>query len=505
MTDSRPEADSTPSKPRGLWSLMGTPAEPSSAPVDEKTDASASHEQPKAATSADAESSPAKQRGLWGMMGKAPVADHPGSASTPVDDADQEAESTSPPAAEQPGGRRGLFAMMQQADEETTDSEDMPDLESMLLNDEAVAAIREQLQQESRRSLPPLPDEPDEVELDESPEADEPSEPRELIDLRELEPPRYRAALLQAIRHSWTSLGCGLGAILLSLLTLLPHSLAGIPASVLGFAGIICGYLAVTGPGRRDLSSRLRATSLAGMLLGTIGIFLGPLLFAGLGRSLREPTGPETTRQNLTRIGQGLDEYYKKNDAYPIGGTFARDDAGEIRGQHGWMTFLLPFVGEAELYQQIDQTKPYDHPVNRNAMGRNVSVYFAAGGDRSRIGDGYAVAHFAGVGGEIDDANGLAHLGIFERDAAVKRDEITDGLSNTLIVGELGKAYPPWGDPENWHKIGNGLNKDPSGFGSVSGQGAMFLLADGSVKIFSNKTDLGLLKKMSTRDGKDDR
>lgn len=504
MTDSRPEADSTPSKPRGLWSLMGTPAEPSSAPVDEKADATASHQQPKAATSEDADSSAPRQRGLWGMMGKPPVADGPGSASTPIDEADSKDESTSPPVAEQPGGRRGLFAMMQHADEETVDAEEMPDLESMLLNDEAVAAIREQLQQETRRSLPPLPDVPEE-EVDESLETDEPSEPRELIDLRELEPPRYRAALLQAIRHSWTSLGCGLGAILLSMLAILPYSLAGIPASVLGFTGIICGYLALSGPGRLDLPSRLRATSLAGMLLGTIGIFLGPLLFAGLGRSLREPTGPETTRQNLTRIGQGLDEYYKKNDAYPIGGTFARDDAGEIRGQHGWMTFLLPFVGEAELYQQIDQTKAYNHPVNRNAMGRNVSVYFAAGGDRSRIGDGYAVAHFAGVGGEVDDANGLAHLGIFERDAAVKRDEITDGSSNTLIVGELGKAYPPWGDPENWQKIGNGLNKDKSGFGSASGQGAMFLLADGSVKIFSNKTDVGLLKKMTTRDGKDDR
>jgi hypothetical protein len=347
----------------------------------------------------------------------------------------------------------------------------------------------------------------DDTGLDEADEMDGADDSRlssvamELIDPNDLEPERYRLAARQARRQGWLALVCGLAAVAASALSLWPTFLATLPATSLGFIAIITGYMALTGAGRRDLGRATRGILILGMLLGTAGIFLGPLLFAGIGRSLRETTGEQLTRRHLQHIGEGLDHHYAQHGGYPIGGTFGRDETGVIRGQHGWMTFLLPFVGEAELYRQIDQSKPFDDAVNRDLMGRNVTVYFAAGGDRSRIGQGFAVSHFAGLGGEIDDANGLSHIGIFERDVAVKREEITDGLSNTLIVGELAGLYPPWGEPENWRRIGRGLNRDVNGFGSYEGHGAMFLLADGSVKFFNNKTDPKLLEKMSTRDG----
>ena len=313
--------------------------------------------------------------------------------------------------------------------------------------------------------------------------------------------PRSLIAANKANKQGWIGFGSGIAAVAASTLSLWPNFMASLPATVLGFGAIISSYVALTGSGRRDMSGKTRVISLAGMLLGTAGIFLGPLLFSTLGRNLRESTGLQGTRRHLQQIGEGLDRHYTEHEGYPIGGRFARNEAGVIRGEHGWMTFLLPFVGESDLYREIDLTKPYDDPVNRNVMGRNVSVYFAAGGDKSRIGQGYSVSHFAGLGGEIDEADHLSHVGIFERDVAVKRDEITDGLSNTLIVGELAGTYPPWGDPENWRTIGRGLNKDLNGFGSYSGNGSMFLLGDGSVKFFSNKTDPKLLERMSTRDG----
>jgi hypothetical protein len=167
------------------------------------------------------------------------------------------------------------------------------------------------------------------------------------------------------------------------------------------------------------------------------------------------------------------------------------------------MTFLLPYIGETELYQKIDQTKPFDHQVNLSPLSQDVSQFFAQGADQSKVAKGLAAAHFAGVGGEINEGGRVAYLGIFERDVAVKRDEITDGLANTLIVGEVGGAFPAWGEPENWREIGRGLNKGHNGFGSADGNGAVFLLGDGSVKYLNNKTDPKLLVKMSTRNGAD--
>ena len=442
-----------------------------------------------------------KQRGLWGMMGQPPVVAVPPSASGTSGTAESDRQiveqdrgpgrsfTESEDTLERAEPRRGLFALMQVANERPA-----KEIDDLPLLDEIPG------QTDEPGNTGPLDDPLDDV----SPAVTDSSRPDLAlapIDLEELEPPKYRVAAMNSRKQARASFVCGLAATLASALSLLPNVLAGVPATATGFVAIILGYLAITGPGRRELSRTAQAVSIFGMVLGTAGIFLGPLLFASIGRTFREATGQQVTIQHLTQIGDALDRHYQEHDGYPIGGTFARNDEGVIQGQHGWMTFLLPYVGEASLYQEVDQSKPFDDPVNRNSMGRNVTVYFAAGGDRSRIGQGFAVAHFAGVGGEIDDANRLSHLGIFERDVAIKREEITDGLSNTLIVGELAGTYPPWGDPENWRKIGRGLNRDINGFGNYNGVGAIFLLADGTVKFFNNKTDPGLLERMTTRDG----
>jgi hypothetical protein len=508
MTDSQPDSDPTPPKPRGLWSLMGASAEPVADPTDSAlpadTEAEIPAQEPPAEVSDVPEAAPPKQRGLWGIMGKAsPDASAPAQPDPQPDTEPKTPEieswSNGPPA------RRSLFEVMPRAAHQTSGESGARINRvsiSGMFNDDSTAEEQDQEEIEMELVNPPDEDPEEEEEVEPIPEVvlTRP-EPMEIIDLDQLESPRHRLIESQANKQVRIGAACGIAALVASFLSLLPNVFAGLPAPALGFTAIIAGFLVLTGPARRHLASRSRVLSIVGMLCGTVGIFLGPLLISGLGRTLREPKGEELTRAHLKEIRDGLDLHYKQHDAYPIGGTYLRTEAGKIRGQHGWMTFLLPFVKEAELYQRIDQAKPFDDPVNRNAMGTNVNIYFAAGGDRSRNGDGFAIAHYAGVGGEINEGNRLAHLGIFERDTAVKRNEVTDGLSNTLIIGELAGSYPPWGDPENWRKVGRGLNKDKDGFGSQSGQGSMFLLGDGTVKLFPNKTDPKLLEQMSTRDG----
>lgn len=452
-------------------------------------------------------SDPPRQRGLWGMMGQAPeaidaaVAATSASTEAVAEESRPELERSAPPSSTRDSRasapaepRRGLFALMHGATEETAEvtgqaepgADNVEDIDSSS-NIESSDVEPDHADNEDRGSELDFSNRPDPSPL--------------ALDVEELGQVKYRTAAINGRRQAKASFYLGLLAVSASALSLMPNVLLGLPATAAGFTAIILGYLAITGPGRREMSGAAQAFPIFGMLLGTAGIFLGPLLFANIGRTLREGTGQQATIQHLTQIGDGLDQHYQKHDGYPIGGTFARNAAGGIQGQHGWMTFLLPFVGEAELYQEVDQSKPFDDLLNRKPMGRNVTVYLAAGGDRSRVGQGYGATHFAGVGGEINESNRLSHLGIFERDVAVKRDEITDGLSNTLIVGELAGAYPPWGSPENWRKTGRGLNRDPDGFGSHNKNGASFLLADGVVKFFNNNTDPKLLEKMATRDG----
>ena len=516
MTDSTPDADSPSPRRRGLWAVMGQPASPAEAMAGEvPVETEARGESPVAPVAqppvedqipdeATPGATPAGRRGLWSVMGQVTAepraeAVAPTSAVLPaaVDDnadATQSDEPLAPVAAP-----RGLFSLMQRA----ANVESQPDAEALAASDASPphSALRAAHSDEGPLTLTLSPQSRGEGTGVEAAELLAPQFSLGLIDPDDLEPSRYLKDATRAVRRSWIGLGCGVAAVATSALAMLPQVWIGFLPSELGFAAIIMGYLTLTGAAAREMPNSTRATSIGGMLLGTVGIFLGPLFFTGLGRDLREATGQQATGKHLLEIGGGLNRHHEQHAAFPVGGVFTRDAAGVVKGQHGWMTFLLPFICEQELHRQIDLGKSYDDPANRAAMTRDVTAYFAAGGDRAKIVQGYAVSHFAGVGGEIDDAQGLAHVGIFQRDEAVKRDEVTDGLSNTLIVGELPGSFPPWGDPENWRMIGRGINKDANGFGNATRTGATFLLADGTVKFFSNKTDPKLLRKLSTRDG----
>lgn len=309
-----------------------------------------------------------------------------------------------------------------------------------------------------------------------------------------------KAARKQSV---FSPLTCGFLAVALSTLATRPEIWMSIPASILGFAAIVLGYLKLSAPDRVSQPAIANWATIAGVLAGFLGIFLGPLFFSEMGRNWRDANGEEFTRRHLITMGQGLERYHNQYGTFPAGGTFSPNDAGTLQGMHGWMTFLLPFIGEQSLFQAIDQSKPFDSPANRESMGTEVLTYYAAGGDRSKLGQGYAVAHFAGVGGEIDSAEGTSPAGLFDRNSAVRREDVRDGLSNTLAAGELAGNFPPWGDPENWRTIGQGLNRDINGFGNAKGTGALFLFADGRVRFLGNKTDPKVLQQLSTRSGQD--
>jgi hypothetical protein len=90
---------------------------------------------------------------------------------------------------------------------------------------------------------------------------------------------------------------------------------------------------------------------------------------------------------------------------------------------------------------------------------------------------------------------------LFGVNSKVTRKDVTDGQANTLAAGEIADNFPPWGDPENWRPIGKGINRDAQGFGNHDRTGACFLMADGSVRYFSNKTSTRVMTALSTRDG----
>lgn len=303
-----------------------------------------------------------------------------------------------------------------------------------------------------------------------------------------------------AARNVGLCLALGAAAVPLAALALLPGIWYGLPAAGCGFGALIAGY-AVWTDARQPGSLRLRASLGAG--LGLIGLFLGPAVFTPWGNELRDSKSVRSTQRHLRQIGVALGQYQRDRGAFPIGGTVIVDAGGRERGGHGWMTALLPYIGQEALYGRIRLDLPCEAPENRPALSTPVEAFYAAGGSREPV-VGLAVTHFAGVGGSLKTKQGATvPAGVFERTQAVSAADVTDGLAQTLAAGEIGNRYPPWGDPENWRTFGKGLNRDPRGFGNAAGDGAMLLFADGGVRFFANATDPELLERLSTRNAAD--
>jgi hypothetical protein len=423
---------------------------------------------------------------LWALMGKAPAS--PPGAAAPAASAQPATEKppTSTPV------RKGLWGVMQSAPPAPAlppapAKSEFPDPKSQITASE--------IQNPKSEIEPPLAAPPSDAAL-----ADViglPPAETELLSQK-------HAAAVRTGRSRKGLIAASLGglSILLSFLALIDVFWSKIPATLVGFAAILLGMQAASEIQRSAGRQTGRRLVIAGIICGVVGVFLGPLILAGVARRLWQESTRSLAEGHLRTIGEGLGHYHDREGAFPPGGIFKPDKDRRQRGLHGWMTLILPYIGEDELYRRIDLDIPYDDRANLPAFEEDVETFFASGTSRAKVHGGLGVSHFAGVGGDVEQADGsVARAGLFGVNSKVRRDDVTDGLSNTLAAGEIADQLPAWGDPENWRTVGKGINRDAQGFGNHDRSGACFLMADGSVRFFSNQTSTRVLTALSTRDG----
>ncbi len=298
------------------------------------------------------------------------------------------------------------------------------------------------------------------------------------------------------------AIGFAVTAALVSGMSYRPEWWWRFPALVIGLIAVVLGFMASSDVRRSRGRLKGHWTARFSVLIGTFGMFLSPIVFAGLGERARANAGREQVDGRLRRIGQALDQLHDQQGHFPEAVLKGRDAHGDTVPMHGWMTPLLPSLGYEAIYRQIDLQQPYDVPANVPAMQQAIPEFSLPRRKASRSPRGLSLTHFAGVGGQdVREPTGLVHLGLFSDGGPVRREHLTDGLSQTIIVGEIRDAFPPWGEPGNVRSIGEGLNRQVRGFGNETGTGATFLHADGSAKFYSNKTDKRVLQRLETRDG----
>lgn len=286
------------------------------------------------------------------------------------------------------------------------------------------------------------------------------------------------------------------------------------------------------------------------VVIAIIGILVGLLLPAV--QAAREAARRLQCLNNLKQIGLGLANYESTYRRYPKGGAGAvslTNAAVIARHRLAWGAATLPFIEETNVYDQIDLRLPFIHPTNFPAGKTVIKTYicpssprqsmFRPNGDTPSSTDLFARTDYGGNYGERSlrcypqscqnnyqtggSGRGTLMLG---SDPDIATKDITDGLSNTVIVGEA---------PEGLHSIWIGHKnvfdqsvpldartsatsswqpcllpfKSPQGnfcdfgqeFHSYHSGGCGIALADGSTQFFANQTDFKVFAAMLSRSG----
>jgi hypothetical protein len=197
--------------------------------------------------------------------------------------------------------------------------------------------------------------------------------------------------------------------------------------------------------------------------------------------------GYAATQNNLREIGIDMTNCADTHAGrFPAGGTFTADG----RMLHSWETSILPYIPYS--IQDIDLNVPWDDPRNARYFQCIIPQFVNANLPSPAVFDewGFGLSHYAANSHVLAANNGL-HF-----------EDVTDGLPNTFLIGEVNANFEPWGHPVNWRDPARGINRSPHGFGGPpSAGGAYFSMADGSVRFVSERISPEVLRALSTPAG----
>ncbi len=306
------------------------------------------------------------------------------------------------------------------------------------------------------------------------------------------------------------------------------------------------------------------------VVIAIIAILIGLLLPAV--QKVREAAARMTCQNNLKQIGLALHNYHGAVGHFPPGFTSVshpgnvnwRTLSTTVPGYYepGWSFFvyILPYLEQDNLYRQLDLNLPILH--GNNAIARSdaalVRTYVCPSDTSPKLIDVWdfgesstavtlsgsgilltraPVSSYTGVLGTNDHEENGAFNGMVFRNSRIRFEDVADGTSNTLYIGErmsrmaeatwLGTitgsevvhtegwwqrmGYPHRSfnyRPANLHVTchirsskPNVLSNSPSGFMSPHTNGCNFLNVDGSVRLITDGVDLNTFRALATRAG----
>ena len=274
-------------------------------------------------------------------------------------------------------------------------------------------------------------------------------------------------------------------------------------------------------------------------IIGTLVALLMPAVQAARSAARRTQH-----RNNLHQIGLALLNYHDTSSVFPPGWIGVSGGMHDVEGPSGvcWATLILPFLEQRPIFDRFDLRLPITDPLNLNfANDVDISSTYRNPSDRGpRVWTIYDEAtgmnplvelptsnYVASYGTtELEDCGGqpagfqCQGNGVFYHNSRVRLGDISDGASNTYLIGERKSdknQSPQWfstwlgvvpGGEEAFARVlgvsdhtPNHPNSHLDDFSSPEDAGVSFMFGDGRVRFITETIDDALYKHLATRRG----
>lgn len=202
----------------------------------------------------------------------------------------------------------------------------------------------------------------------------------------------------------------------------------------------------------------------------------------------------------LTHLGNSLTGHLDEEQHFPPGTVPAPGLAPDER--LSWLAVLATTLPDAPAMEPLwDRT--WRDPLNERFVRRRIAQFHNPELGELTGSDGYPASHFVGVAGVGEDApllsNGHPRAGVFGWDRRTRIEDIRDGTSNTIAIAGVQRDLGAWaagGRATVRALTSEPYVNGPDGFGTGQPDSMSVLMADGSVRIVSNKTAPTVLRRM---------
>jgi len=298
------------------------------------------------------------------------------------------------------------------------------------------------------------------------------------------------------------------------------------------------------------------------VVIAIIAILIGLLLPAV--QKVRAAAARTSCLNNMKQLGLACHGYHDRSNKLPPGAQQTITTAqGNIIGTT-WLTFILPDIEQGNVHAGYNFDLAYNNATNLAVGSNRVNTFYCPagaagafqlsgnGGEVNAAGVRNSTTHYFAIFGPsyTTDANGnvvyttssgatasngrysaVVNSGMLKNynssegtTGYVKLTDVLDGLTNTLMIGEISWTPLPANSTNHFRswirgnnggcgaaknmaeKINSNINYNGSdnfhdmSFGSNHTGGAVFAMGDGSVRFVNEQNDLLILKAMSSKD-----